>query len=190
MAAMSDETKMADAPLPIRRDRRTFLKELAAIAAGLLAMGMPALAGLLVLFDPTRRKGSKATFIQVAPLEAVPLDGTPQKFQVIAEQIDAWNKEPRVPIGAVYLKRQGSRVTAFNVVCPHAGCSVDAQPDGSFRCPCHNSSFAPGGELMAGSVSPRGLDTLEVDEAALQQGLVKVKFQNFAAATPEKIPIA
>jgi Rieske Fe-S protein len=94
-----------------------------------------------------------------------------------------------VPVGAVYLVRQGNSVTAFNVVCPHAGCFVDVAPAGSdatFACPCHRSTFRADGSLVPGSVSPRGLDRLDVDREALAAGEVRVKFQNFEAGRPDK----
>jgi Rieske Fe-S protein len=83
-------------------------------------------------------------------------------------------------------------VTAFNVVCPHAGCFVDVAPAGSdvtFVCPCHRSSFLADGSFTPGSVTPRGLDRLEVDREALASGEVRVRFQNFQAGTPEKVPV-
>jgi Rieske Fe-S protein len=103
--------------------------------------------------------------VPVAPLDALPADGTPQRFQVIADRADAWTKYRNVPLGAVYLKRTRRRrhagsVVAFNALCPHAGCFVDVAADGkSFHCPCHNSGFNADGSLKPGAVSPRPLDT-------------------------------
>lgn len=187
--------------------RRGFFRKLLAVAVGGIVTAVPAAAGLMVFFDPVRR-GRKAAgaagggaaagdFLPVAPLEALPADGRPMKFQVIADRVDAWTKYRNVPMGAVYLKRTGEtgaggtpRVVAWNVVCPHAGCFVDVVGDGKqFRCPCHNSGFKEDGSLAPGSVSPRPMDELEVDAEALKQGTVRVKFQNFVAGTHEKIPV-
>jgi Rieske Fe-S protein len=83
------------------------------------------------------------------------------------------------------------KVVAWNVVCPHAGCFVDVAPDGrSFRCPCHNSGFNADGSLAPGSVSPRPMDELEVDQAALKEGFVRVRFQNFLAGVHDKKPVS
>lgn len=179
--------------------RRGFMKKFLAMVIGALAMAVPAAAGLLVFVDPVRRKrGGGADFIPITPLDAVPADGTPLRFQVIADRTDAWTKYENVPLGAVYVKRtkgENSRadaasVEAYNALCPHAGCFVDVAPDGrSFHCPCHNSGFAADGALKPGAVSPRPMDRLEVDPEALRQGTVRVKFQNFVAGTHEKIPV-
>ena len=179
--------------------RRGFFRKFLAVAIGGLVTAVPAAAGLMVFFDPVRRarrQGAAADFLPVAPLDAVPADGRPAKFQVIADRTDAWNRYENVPLGAVYVKRTPSpagqpRVVAWNVVCPHAGCFVDVAADGrSFRCPCHNSGFGEDGSQLPGCVSPRPMDELKVDEAALKQGLVKVQFQNFVAGTTEKKPTA
>jgi Rieske Fe-S protein len=184
--------------------RRGFFRKFLAVAIGGIVAAVPAAAGLAVFFDPVRkslRKGGAAGFVPVAPLDAVPADGRPVKFQVIADRADAWNRYQNVPLGAVYVRRTGGgngagngtgagadpAVRAWNVVCPHAGCFVDVAADGrSFRCPCHNSGFSETGAPLPGCVSPRPMDELTVDPDALKQGLVKVQFQNFVAGTAEK----
>ena len=56
-----------------------------------------------------------------------------------------------------------------------------------YLCPCHNSTFALDGKISsAGSPSPRGLDELEVE--IRNDSEVWVKFQNYRAGVPEKIP--
>lgn len=75
-------------------------------------------------------------------LSAIPADGTPRKFTVAADHVDAWATYTDTPVGAVYLRRAGDTVVALNVVCPHAGCFVRHLADESrYACPCHNSSF-------------------------------------------------
>jgi nitrite reductase/ring-hydroxylating ferredoxin subunit len=194
---------LADKPAHEPPRRGFFKKALATLVGGLIIV-IPSAAGLLVFLDPLRRRNSTGAtggsttgpdFLPVARLDALPADGTPQKFQVIADRVDAWTRYKNVPLGAVYLKRQGDpanpKVTAWNVVCPHAGCFVDVAPDGrSFRCPCHNSGFNPDGSLTPGAVSPRPMDELEVDRAALKEGVVRVRFQNFLAGVHEKKPVS
>ena len=176
-------------------NRRGLLKKAAAVIVGGVVATAPLVAGLLAFFDPLRRKrpGNGASgFTDIAPLSALPPDGVPRKFQVLAERVDAWNKHPASPIGAVYLTRSREtpdKVAAFNVLCPHAKCFVEAQPKGDFRCPCHNSTFNADGSIVPGKcVSPRGLDALAVDEGALKSGVIRVQFQNFVPGTHEKIP--
>ncbi len=102
--------------------------------------------------------------------------------------MDAWNKFPQVPIGAVYLRRTGEKtVEALNVVCPHAGGFVDYVPDKNcFICPLHNSKFALDGQISdPKSPAARAMDALEVE---IRDGAIWVKFQNFQSGPAEKIP--
>lgn len=183
---------MSDATLelksPARPERRGFIKRLAAGIIGALVSLVPLLSGLAVLFDPLRRKSAAASPVYVAALSAVPEDGTPRKFPVLASRVDAWNKSPQTPIGAVYLRRTGPKtVQAFNVVCPHAGCFVELlAAQRSYYCPCHRSSFALDGAIASASPAKRGLDQLEAE--VRNDTEVWVKFQNFLAGTADKIP--
>jgi len=52
-------------------------------------------------------------------------------------------------------------VAAVSTVCPHLGCIVARQENGSFLCPCHGSKFDPTGKAISGP-APRGLAWLEV----------------------------
>ena len=175
--------------LPPQPARRNFIKKACAIVIGAVVGFVPAVSGLMVFFDPLRRRSQDGDAVHVASLNSLPQDGVPRKFSVIADHTDAWNRMPRVPVGAVYLRRIGQKqVLAFNVICPHAGCFVDY--DGArkiYHCPCHNSSFALDGRIAdPKSPSPRGLDELEVE--IRNQNEIWVKFRNFRAGQREKIP--
>src|SRR5207248_10556276 len=102
-----------------------------------------------VRFDPLRRKSATTNPVRITTLDALPNDGVPRKFPVVATRVDAWNKFNQEPIGAVYLLRTpDNQLQAFNVVCPHAGCFVDYLPDrGHYLCPCHNSTFTVAGRI-------------------------------------------
>jgi Rieske Fe-S protein len=165
--------------------RRSFIKQAMAVVIGSVIVAVPALTGLFVFLDPLRRKAGEAKFIRIGRLDALPEDGTPVKFQVMIERVDAWNRSRDVE--AMYVRRAGNKVVAFSVKCPHAGCPVDWAADRTFKCPCHNSSFNADGTMREGSVSPRGMDELEVDPEALKSGVVSVKYQNYLAGTHEKI---
>lgn len=52
-------------------------------------------------------------------------------------------------------------IAAVSTVCPHLGCIVARQADGSFSCPCHGSRFDRTGKVIGGP-SPRGLVWVEV----------------------------
>jgi menaquinol-cytochrome c reductase iron-sulfur subunit len=177
-----------DAPNP--SDRRDFLAKSCAIAIGGAISLVAPVAGVLVLADPLRHKSASGGPVLVTTLDALPENGEPRKYSVLATKVDAWNRTPNVPIGAIYLQRlAGNKVRALNVVCPHAGCFVDFRPnENHFHCPCHNSSFAPDGKVLdPKSPSPRGLDELPV--SVTDGGEVWVTFQNFRAGTAERIPV-
>ena len=182
------EHAASEAPASNRRD---FFKKAVAVVVGGAVVGVPVAAGVNLLLDPLLRGTTgDAPFIPVAPFDAVPADGSPMQFPVKADRVDAWNQFRNVPIGAVFLRRVGQTVKAFNVVCPHAGCFVQTKSDGSFLCPCHNRGFHPDGSLAPNSVSPRGLDELEVKlDGPPGQQVVTVKFQNFHPATSKKQPV-
>jgi menaquinol-cytochrome c reductase iron-sulfur subunit len=182
---MMEDTSQPCAPA----GRRQFFKMALAGAISAVLGLVPLAAGLAVFLDPLRRKSAANGAIRVTTLEALPDDGMPRKFPVLASRVDAWNKFSEVPIGAVYLRRTGSQVQAFNVVCPHAGCFVDFLAErGMYLCPCHNSTFTVTGAIGdRASPAARGLDTLEVQ---MRGSEVWVRFQNFQAGRPEKIPAA
>jgi menaquinol-cytochrome c reductase iron-sulfur subunit len=164
------------------------MRTMSCVIGGLVGV-VPLVSGLLVIFDPLRRKGAGGVTVHVTNLSALPEDGVPRKFSVIASRVDAWTKAPAAAIGAVYLRRQqGKAVEALNVVCPHAGCFVDyvAARQG-YLCPCHNSTFALDGRINdPKSPAPRGLDALEVEIRG--DGEIWVKFQNYRAGESKRIP--
>ena len=187
---------------PEQSDRRDFLKKACCVAMGGALGAVPVAAGVGFYLDPLVRapKGGQAGLkVRVATLDALPQDGVPRQFKVLASQVDAWMKTPETPIGAVVLTRTNDPqkpVRAFNVACPHAGCFVayvakipDYSPDTpGYFCPCHNSSFKLDGQIArAGSPAARGLDELE---CFVQNGNeVWVLYQNFQAGTAEKVPL-
>ena len=171
--------------------RRDFFRGILASIIGAVLGLVPLGAGLVVLLDPLRRRTSDSGAVRVASLEAVPADGIPRKFPVLATRVDAWNTFSHVPVGAVYLRRSADgKVLALNVVCPHAGCFVDfLRERGHYHCPCHNSSFATTGKIDdPTSPAPRGMDTLEAEVRGGKD--IWVKFQNFQAGRAEKVPVA
>jgi menaquinol-cytochrome c reductase iron-sulfur subunit len=174
-----------NAPQP---DRRDFLLKAAAVGIGAVTTLVPAGAGLATFLDPLRHKAKAGAFLRVATLASLPEDGTPRQYPVVSERTDAWNKFPQVRVGAIYLRKTGAKeVLAINVVCPHAGCFVNYQPDHKqYLCPCHNSSFALDGSIKdQSSPSPRPLDALEVKIDA--DGAVWVKFENYRPGVHEKV---
>jgi menaquinol-cytochrome c reductase iron-sulfur subunit len=172
--------------------RRNFIVAFFAATIGLLLGLFPLGAGLLTFLDPLfKRKGRPADesgkLLRIGSVDAIPVDGTPVQMPVIADLTDAWNREPNQPVGAVYLRRDGDKIVAYNAICPHAGCFVGYDAGRRcFQCPCHTSSFELSGERMMPSPSPRDMDPLEVDEAKLADGEVWVHFQNYYPGKAER----
>ena len=169
-------------------DRREFLSKAVSIVAGGAIVAVPVGAGLATLVGPLVADGQGGIKIRLASFEDVPQDGSPKLYQVVAERKDAWTKYPKKPLGSVFLRRlESGGVEAFNSSCPHAGCSVGFKSlEVGYYCPCHESVFLLDGSKGEVCVSPRGLDSLEVDQEKLKDGDVWVTFQNFAAGIEEK----
>jgi menaquinol-cytochrome c reductase iron-sulfur subunit len=173
---------------PVDQGRRQFLAKALALACGGLATLAPLAAGVWAFLDPLRRRSAAATFRPVADLTAIPADGVPRRFAVIADRVDAWTGFAAEPVGAVYLRREagGDAVQALSATCPHAGCFVEIEPTGRcFRCPCHNSSFTLDGGIVAPSPSPRPMDGLACRVAA--NGTVEVKWETFYTGIADKV---
>jgi nitrite reductase/ring-hydroxylating ferredoxin subunit len=176
---------------PASDSRRGFLVKAAAIVIGAIITVFPFAAGLFFFLDPLRRGGKGLGFIKIGTLDAVPDDGVPRAFSVVANRIDAWTFLPREPIGAVFLRRDKGQAkpVAFQTTCPHAGCMIDyVGGERTFRCPCHNSAFQIDGQIIEPSPSPRPMDTLECqvrDNDGEKE--VWVKYENFITGTAQKI---
>lgn len=172
--------------------RRGFMTHFLAAAIGGLVGAVPVFSGLLFFLDPLMRKkkgGGGDGFLKMpVTLDALEVNGEPQLVKVIMDKIDAWNTYLNQPVGAVYLRRTDKdKVVAFNSRCPHLGCAVDYKPaDKVYFCPCHTSTFGVDGQKQ-NEIPPRDLDTLDVE---IRNGEVWIKFQNFRATTPDKIPVA
>ena len=176
-------------------DRRGFIKG-ASCAIGAAIGVVPMAAGVRMALDPLSRKGivADAEFVRLAEVSDLEA-GVPRKFAIVEDKRDKWSRYKDVPVGAVYLllqkieesKSGEPKVIAYNTVCAHLGCFVDYRSrQQDYFCPCHDSNFALDGSLKKG-VSPRGMDTLEVE---IRNGSeVWVKFQRFKANASEKIAI-
>jgi menaquinol-cytochrome c reductase iron-sulfur subunit len=183
---MNDPAPDPEPFVPPPVERRDFLKGAACtVLSGACLLG-PIAAGVTVLIHPLDLKGPPVD-VRLTTLDALPL-GRPKLFQVRMERRDAWTQFPKQAIGAVFLLRKSDEeVVAFNAACPHLGCSVEFRTETkSFYCPCHDSAFAPDGEVVGTSPSLRGLDTLAVE---LHGREVWVKFLNFKTGVREKTAV-
>jgi len=169
--------------------RRPFLRRALALLFGVTGLVPPLAAGLSAFLNPLRQRAGTGTVVRVATLSALPEDGTPRRFTVLADRKNAWNRALNEPLGAVFLRRTGpDTVEALQAVCPHAGCLVDFDSaTGAFQCPCHKSSFDRSGRIsQPKSPSPRDMDTLETE---VRDREVWIRFQNFRAGSARKIPV-
>jgi menaquinol-cytochrome c reductase iron-sulfur subunit len=169
-------------------NRRGFIRQTVAVLCGAVAVLIPAATGIAAFLNPLRQKSQSGQFLRLASLDVLPDGGAPQKVAVIADRTDAWNRFPAEAIGAVFLRRSGYQVTAMQVVCPHAGCSISFEPaaqGGRFFCPCHRASFdLAGARTDSTSPSPRDMDPLEVEIRNKTE--VWVKFQTFSLGTSQR----
>lgn len=182
--------------------RRSFLVRAAAVVVGAIATLFPFAVGIGVVTDPLRRRratggegeSDSAKFVRVCPLDALPADGTPREFAVVADVSDAWTHAPAQRVGAVFLARSDKgtapQVTAFTATCPHLGCAVEFDTaSGHFQCPCHKSGFDKDGKKLFGP-SRRDLDPLPVkvtENAGTKE--ITVEFMRFQAGVAERKPI-
>ena len=185
-------------------DRRQFIKG-ASCAIGAAIGAVPMVAGVRVALDPLGKEGGDGAgkFFQLANLGDLK-SGIPKKYSIFDDRKDKWTSYKNVPVGAVYLLKTSAKskesddanataaeaetVIAFNTVCPHLGCFVDYRTDErDFFCPCHDSNFDLKGDMKKG-VSPRGMDTLQVE--IREESEIWVKFQHFKANTKDKVAIS
>src|SRR5437867_8568717 len=135
------------------QDRRSFLKWAVHGLNGLFAavLGIPAIAYLIDARNcPPRSTG-------VRPVEGIKLSELKQnepKQGVIRDiRTDAWTLHPNDVVGRVWVVKHGSGENDLHVwttVCPHLGCSINANPDPTtgFTCPCHGAELSPDGSRV------------------------------------------
>jgi menaquinol-cytochrome c reductase iron-sulfur subunit len=201
MNEQTPETKLS-ADGDDRLPRRNFVKRAVAVVVGGFISLFPLAAGLVSFADPLRKRSRKMPgegqpkpegvpegYISVATVDALPADGMPQFFRVIADRMDGWTYFPSEPVGAVFLRKEkDGSVIAYNSTCPHAGCAVDFRAgERNFYCPCHASSFTLEGTRSDDSPSPRDLDTLETK---VIDGTVWVKYENYRTGMAERTVIS
>jgi menaquinol-cytochrome c reductase iron-sulfur subunit len=157
------------------------------IAGGSVAFGC-ALAAPAALFfaAPVRTSGGGAgNWVRTLKLDALP-EGEPKKVAIVLDQRDAWTLTKNVELGAAWLIRRGDKVLALSVTCPHLGCSVNANVDATFACPCHTSAFDAAGKRTGGP-SPRDMDPLATK---IEDGFVLVQFRKYRMGTAERMETA
>ena len=49
-----------------------------------------------------------------------------------------------------FIVRKGEKLLAISAICTHKKCKLVAEPDRSFYCKCHGSTFSPDGHVTQG----------------------------------------
>lgn len=167
-----------------RRDALTKL-----VVVGSAAFGCALAAPAAVFVTAPLRSGGSHGERWVKTVRVTDLtEGQPKKVAIVADQRDAWTLSKDVELGAVWLTRRGDAVSAFSVVCPHLGCSINAETGnaeaggGGFGCPCHTSAFDGTGKKVSGP-SPRDMDALVTK---VEGGFVLVDFRKFRIGVEER----
>jgi menaquinol-cytochrome c reductase iron-sulfur subunit len=190
--AMTENSVSTTPALPAEPQRRGFLAGLVAIVAGAFITLAPLTAGSMFALDPIRRKRAKYLgsdtdgFFAVTREAELPDDGSPIRFTIKADLVDAWNLFKDRTIGTVYLRKIPAAVNsviAFTDVCPHLGCKITYQSSAhQYFCPCHASTFDLEGAKI-NKIPPRNMDELETK---VINGEVWVKYQDFRGGIAEK----
>lgn len=149
---------------------------------------------------------SASDFRRVKRLVDLPID-RPVMIPIIGRKRDAWVQSEEEIVGRVWLVRRNPASTAetsdepvvraFNSVCPHMGCQIQAQASSrGFVCPCHRASFGLDGQKQTDAISlernhaPRGMDGLEcqiVRDAATGDEWVEVKYESFELGSERRV---
>ena len=185
----SETSSGVSASPPKNEKRRTFMKLGVAGGLGLCAVGAPVCAGVRAVLASVLQEGGEGKFYPLIPL--ADLTEKPIKVSIVDDKKDAWMTLPNQQIGSVFLRRSGENIVALHSLCPHAGCMIQVGTvknpktnaiEEIFCCPCHAARFDLNG-VRIDDVAPRDLDTLET---RIENGVVSVKFENFAFGIAEK----
>lgn len=169
--------------------RRSFAKTAIAGTIGVAAIGAPVCAAVRATISPTLQKGAGGKFYPITTVDQI--EAKPKKFAILDESRDAWSVSPNQQIGSIFLVKNGEQIQAFQTVCPHAGCGIQAGNKKNpktdteellFFCPCHAAFFTLEGARLD-EVSPRNMDELTVK---IEDNIVHVQFQHFKVGSATK----
>jgi nitrite reductase/ring-hydroxylating ferredoxin subunit len=72
-----------------------------------------------------------------------------------------------------FLVRRGANLFALSSLCTHKKCTLAAEPDQTFYCPCHGSTFDADGKVTEGPAR-RDLPVFEISTDEKGELLVKI----------------
>lgn len=187
-------------------NRRSFLvwviNGLGAILAAVL--GIPIVSYVI---SPANRKSAVGDFKVAEGVRLTELNEN-QPVQGVIRDVrrDAWTLHPSDVLGRVWVivrdkdrlatlaGRDDSVLLVFTTICPHLGCSVNRDAEGTgFACPCHAAEFTTTGDRVdrPGHPNPaaRGMDTLDYALDPNDRNRLLVKYQNFKSTLDSKVPV-
>ncbi len=164
-------------------DRRGFLKILAGLMGGTLAVAAAVPVLGTVLTPLLRRKEDDGNLIRACPEKDL-IVGLPKRVELVATVVDGWTRAVGVVGAAWLLKDAGGKVTALSSICPHSGCSInkDTKTKDAYSCPCHASLFTYDGTPTEGP-SPRSMDPLPIE---VRDGAVWVKWVRYKIGVKDR----
>jgi Rieske Fe-S protein len=121
-------------------NRRQFLLLTAGLATGCQAVN-----------DSGNSSARIAQLVNAGPIANYPTDGVYGNFRDFG----------------FFIVRQGGKLLALSAICTHRKCKLTAEPDRSFYCKCHGSTFDPAGHVTQG---PARLDLPILPTATNDQG--------------------
>jgi len=130
----------------MRVNRRTFLLLGAAFAAGCTAPGSAS-------FSSARRE----RIVNAGPAAQYLADGVYARYRDLG----------------FFIVRRGANLFALSAICTHRKCKLDAEPDKTFYCPCHGSTFDSDGKVTEGPAR-RDLPGYEISTDEKGNLLVKI----------------
>lgn len=164
-------------PAENNNERRSFL----GVLSGLIAAGISAVLGINIgrfAVSPALSAAGAENWAELGPVAEIE-EGKPVKRNIVVSQDAGWGKFQSQK--AVWVIRNGEKITVFTAVCPHLGCTVNAKSD-VFICACHDSKWDVAGNSQGGP-TPRGLDALE---HKVENDVLKIRYQDFKQGIPQK----
>ena len=159
--------------------RRSFLGVMSGLIAASIGAVLTTTIGRFALGPALSAAANDDKWTDIGALADIE-EGKLVKKNVIVAQDAGWGRFESQR--SVWVVRKGESVQIFSAVCPHLGCSVNAQAE-KFICACHGSYWDASGKRTDGP-TPRDLDSLEHRVA---DGVLQVRYQSFkqGAATKE-----
>lgn len=166
----------------IEVDRRSFFARATAAIAGFIALVLSIpFAGYIISPGLKRMKRDWADAGSTEGLAVI----EPRELSYITTTVDGWL--PSTGMRSVWVVKQADGgMVVYSPICTHLGCAYRWEAEKRrFRCPCHDSVFDLGGNVLSGP-APRPLDRLP---AKVEKDRLWVIYKEFKAGVPDQIEI-